>query len=66
MDAQHRREQKVEGIPLECDHCGEVFVYELVAPMAVRCTECDSVFDARISIVKKFKREWMKITGAKK
>ncbi len=49
------------GIPLECEHCGETFVYELQVPMAVRCTECDSVFDARLSIVKKFKGEWKKM-----
>ncbi len=55
----------VEGIPLKCEHCGETFVYELSAPMAVRCTECDGVFDARLSIVKRFKGEWKKVIGAK-
>ena len=59
----HHLEPVEGGIPLECEHCGKNFVYELQVPMAVRCTECDSVFDARLSIVKQFRGEWKKMVG---
>jgi Zn finger protein HypA/HybF involved in hydrogenase expression len=52
-----------QGIVLKCEHCGEVFVYELRVPIAVRCTKCESVFDARLSIIKKYKQEWKELTG---
>ena len=53
-----------QGIVLKCEHCGEIFLYELQVPMAVRCDKCDSVFDARISIIRKYEKEWKELTGS--
>ncbi len=50
MEGEHKHEIRVE-----CEHCKEPFVVELVAPIAVRCSHCDAVFDARLQLEKKSK-----------
>ena len=50
MEEGHRHEIRVD-----CEHCKEPFVVELVAPIAVRCSHCDAVFDARLQLERKTK-----------
>ncbi|MEM2041762.1 MAG: hypothetical protein QW410_00205 [Nitrososphaerota archaeon] len=53
----------LKGIILTCEHCGKEFVWELNAPMAVRCTECNSVFDARMQLVRGLREEVKRMLG---
>ncbi|GEM_PF-5815701 len=45
-------EQDSRGVTFVCEHCDKSFHYEFQTPIAVRCSHCDAIFDARLQIVK--------------
>ena len=45
-------ESSKKGITFVCEHCEKPVYYEFLTPIAVRCNHCDSIFDARLQIVK--------------
>ncbi|MHB8566155.1 MAG: hypothetical protein ACYC7D_03935 [Nitrososphaerales archaeon] len=44
--------QDSTGVNFVCEHCEKSFHYEFQTPIAVRCSHCDSIFDARLQIAK--------------
>jgi Zn finger protein HypA/HybF involved in hydrogenase expression len=52
MDRLRAMEQDSKKITFTCEHCNEPVEYEFLTPIAVRCDHCDSVFDARLQLVK--------------
>lgn len=47
------REKTGRSVTFVCEHCSEPVHYEFLTPIAVRCDHCDSVFDARLQLIKK-------------
>lgn len=39
-------------ITVNCLQCHEDFEYEIFLPTAIKCTKCDSLIDARLSLHK--------------
>jgi len=52
----HVSEAPVVRIMLTCEHCDQNFELKFESPVAVQCSKCGSVFDARLQMYKQMRK----------